>query len=146
MGALRCSGCGRGDHACVNCGGRLEASMRTTISKWFKFEAAHCLPNVPADHKCRRMHGHSYRVQVTLAGKVDPAKGWIVDFGDVSAAWRPLEKLLDHYTLNEVDGLANPTAEILAAWIFARMRRTLPQLVRVEVWETADSGAACEWV
>ncbi|ATE52684.1 6-carboxytetrahydropterin synthase QueD [Actinosynnema pretiosum] len=106
----------------------------------FRFEAAHRLPNVPEGHKCARLHGHSYLVVVQLDGPVDPEAGWVVDFGDVKAAFKPLEERLDHYYLNEVEGLENPTSENLAVWIWDRLIGALPMLSAVTVRETCTSG------
>jgi 6-pyruvoyltetrahydropterin/6-carboxytetrahydropterin synthase len=111
------------------------------LFKEFTFEAAHYLPNVAPDHKCRRMHGHSYRVTIHVSGAVDPASGMVMDFADVCAAFKPLsEKYLDHYLLNDVEGLENPTSENLARWIWQRLLPELPQLSAVQVRETCTSG------
>jgi 6-pyruvoyltetrahydropterin/6-carboxytetrahydropterin synthase len=110
------------------------------IFKEFTFEAAHRLPHVPAGHKCGRLHGHSYRVEVHITGPVDDHHGWVRDFADVSCAMRPLLEQLDHYYLNEIDGLENPTSESLARWIWFRLRTTLPELAEVVVRETCTSG------
>lgn len=110
------------------------------IYKEFQFEAAHLLPNVPADHKCRRLHGHSFRVAVHVAGPVDPTVGWVMDFADIGAACRPIVEALDHRYLNEIEGLANPTSEQLARWIWVRLKPTLPQLSKIVVKETCTSG------
>lgn len=112
------------------------------IFKEFTFEAAHRLPNVPPDHKCFRLHGHSFRVALHVRGPVDPHTGWILDFADISAAWQPMHALLDHRYLNEVEGLSNPTSEHLARWIFERVRPSLPLLARVVVHETCTCGAS----
>ena len=114
------------------------------IFKEFRLEAAHRLPNLPADHKCSRLHGHSFRVAVHLRGEVDPALGWVRDFADLSAAFGPLHEQLDHRYLNEVPGLENPTSEVLARWIWDRLRPDLPQLCRVVVRETCTSGCIYE--
>jgi 6-pyruvoyltetrahydropterin/6-carboxytetrahydropterin synthase len=106
----------------------------------FRFEAAHRLPNVPPDHKCARLHGHSFRVRVTVTGEVNPKAGWIIDYGDVSAAFAPTLDALDHHYLNEIDGLENPTSEMLALWIWRRLGPTLPGLSAVEVRETCNTG------
>jgi len=111
------------------------------ITQAFTFEAAHRLPNVPQTHKCFRMHGHSYRVELVLEGAVDPRTGFVVDFFDVEAAFGPLLARLDHHTLNEVEGLENPTAEHIAAWIFERVKPDVPQLCLVRVYETPMSWA-----
>lgn len=110
------------------------------IWKEFRFEAAHLLPNVPDGHKCKRLHGHSYRVRIFIEGDPDPRRGWIVDFADIATAFEPLRLRLDHYYLNEIDGLENPTTEALARWIWARLQPALPTLSRVEVGETCTSG------
>jgi 6-pyruvoyltetrahydropterin/6-carboxytetrahydropterin synthase len=110
------------------------------IFKEFTFEAAHRLPHVPADHKCARLHGHSFRVELHVRGAVDPATGWVMDFADIKRAFQPLYDQLDHYYLNEIEGLANPTSEHLARWIWRRLRPRLPGLCRVVIHETCTSG------
>ena len=112
----------------------------TEIFREFTFEAAHRLPNVPEGHKCARLHGHSYRVAIGLEGPVDPELGWVQDFGDIKAAWKPLADTLDHYYLNEIPGLENPTSELLAEWIWHRVAPTLGYLSYVIVRETCTSG------
>ncbi|HEX6871919.1 MAG TPA: 6-carboxytetrahydropterin synthase QueD [Micromonosporaceae bacterium] len=109
------------------------------IFREFQFEAAHRLPNVPANHKCARLHGHSYRVEVHISGPVDPVAGWVADFADIKAAFTPLHEQLDHYYLNEIPGLENPTSEVLARWIWQRLASQLP-LSAVLVRETCVSG------
>lgn len=114
------------------------------ITQAFTFEAAHRLPHVPETHRCHRMHGHSYRVELRLEGAVDPRTGFVVDFFDVEAAFGPLLAQLDHHCLNEVEGLENPTAENIAVWIWERTRPGLPQLASVRVYETPNSWAEYE--
>ena len=114
------------------------------ITQAFTFEAAHRLPKVPESHRCHRMHGHSYRVELVLEGPVDPETGFVVDFFDVEAAFGPLLLRLDHYCLNEVEGLENPTAENIAVWIWTRSKPLLPLLSLVRVFETADCWAEYE--
>nr|WP_280335170.1 6-carboxytetrahydropterin synthase QueD [Nocardia wallacei] len=109
------------------------------IFREFTFEAAHRLPNVPKGHKCARLHGHSYRVQVHLRGDIDPDSGWFMDFGDLKAAFKPIEDQLDHYYLNDIEGLENPTSEVLARWIWTRLVDQLP-LAAIQVRETCTSG------
>lgn len=111
------------------------------IAKSFSFDAAHYLPRVPEDHKCRRLHGHTYEVEIGLEGALDPDFGWVVDYGEVSRVVDPVIRELDHRCLNELPGLDNPTAEILAAWLFARLRPELPQLTDVTVRETPRTSA-----
>jgi 6-pyruvoyltetrahydropterin/6-carboxytetrahydropterin synthase len=105
----------------------------------FTFEAAHRLPHVAAGHKCARLHGHSYRLEVHIDAPVDPVTGWVMDFAEVKAAARPVIAELDHYYLNEVPGLANPTSENLARWVWDRLAGTLP-LSAIVVRETCTSG------
>lgn len=109
------------------------------IFRELRFEAAHRLPHAPAGHKCARLHGHSYRVEVHVRGEVDPTLGWVMDFGDLAQAFRPLHDQLDHRYLNEVPGLENPTSENLARWIWDRLAPALP-LSLVVVRETCTSG------
>lgn len=109
------------------------------IFKEFVFEAAHFLPLVPEGHQCARLHGHSYRVEVHVSGPVDPKTGWVIDFGEISDAFRPIRDELDHRLLNDVDGLDNPTSEQVATWIWGRLAAHLP-LCAVVVRETAGSG------
>ena len=114
------------------------------IWKEFGFEAAHRLPNVPAAHKCARLHGHSYRVRLTVRGELDPQLGWVQDFDTIREAFEPVRASLDHYYLNEIEGLSNPTSEHVARWIWERLAPSLPGLCRVEVMETCTSGARFE--
>lgn len=114
------------------------------ISQAFTFEAAHRLPNVPEGHRCRRMHGHSYRIEIRIEGPVDAQSGFVVDFFDVEAAFAPLLDRLDHHCLNEVEGLENPTAENISIWIWDRLRPSLPNLAAVAVYETPNSWVEYE--
>ena len=111
------------------------------ITQAFHFEAAHRLPFVGENHRCHRLHGHSYRVELTLDGAVDPASGFVADFFDIEDAFAPLRATLDHNYLNDVEGLENPTAELIAVWIFDRIKTKLPPLARVKVFETPDCWA-----
>ena len=111
------------------------------ITQAFSFEAAHHLPHVPPTHRCHRMHGHSYRVELRLDGPVDPVSGFVVDFFDVEAAFAPLLARLDHVCLNDIEGLDNPTAENIAVWIWERVRPALPLLAGVVVYETPNCWA-----
>lgn len=110
------------------------------IFREFTFEAAHRLPNVPEGHKCSRLHGHSYVASVHVTGPVGGETGWVQDFGDIKAAFKPLENQLDHHYLNDVAGLENPTSEVLAKWIWDRLVDELPNLSEVRVRETCTSG------
>ena len=116
--------------------------MRVRLSKTFSFEAAHWLPSFPEGHKCRRLHGHSFHVEVTVAGDVPEEKGYLLDYGDIKKAISPIHDALDHRLLNEIDGLENPTAELLSRWIWQRLEATLPMLVEVQVRETWTNGCS----
>ena len=94
------------------------------LFKEFTFEAAHLLPNVPVGHKCARLHGHSFKLIVHVEGPVDPELGWVIDFGDISAAVKPVINELDHYYLNDIPGLENPTSEVLVRWIWDRLEES----------------------
>lgn len=117
--------------------------MNVRLVKEFRFEAAHRLPRVPEGHKCARIHGHSFKVEVSIRGPVDPATGWFLDYEVVDGAWRPIHERLDHRYLNEIEGLENPTSEHLARWLWERLVSALPGLERVTLWETCD--ARCEY-
>ena len=110
------------------------------LYKEFSFEAAHRLPMVPEDHKCRRLHGHSFHVRIDVEGEIDPGLGWLIDYGDLKAAFDPLHEQLDHHYLNDIEGLENPTSENLAVWIWERLKPALPELASVEVKETCTTG------
>jgi len=114
------------------------------IFKTFHLEAAHRLPNVPPGHKCARLHGHSFRVDVHVAGEPGPQSGWIMDFADIKAAFAPIFEALDHRYLNDVPGLDNPTSERVATWIWERLKPALPMLARIVVHETCTSGCVYE--
>jgi 6-pyruvoyltetrahydropterin/6-carboxytetrahydropterin synthase len=113
--------------------------MNVTLRKSFQFEAAHLLPRLPAEHKCRRLHGHSFKVELAVSGPCDPNLGWLIDYADISAAFRPLWEQLDHRYLNEVPGLENPTSEQIALWIWDRLLPRLPLLSEVVVAETCTA-------
>ncbi len=114
--------------------------IHVEIFKIFTIEAAHRLPNLPAGHKCHRLHGHSFSIEVHVAGDVDPKLGWVQDFADVGKAFQPLFDQLDHHYLNEVPGLDNPTSENLARWVWQRLKPVLPGLSQVVVRETCTAG------
>lgn len=114
--------------------------MRVSLSKTFTFEAAHWLPTFPEGHKCRRMHGHSFKVDVLVEGEVPEETGFLMDFGDMRKAINPIEDALDHRCLNDIEGLENPTAELLSRWIWDRLAPRLPLLREVNVRETCTSA------
>ena len=109
------------------------------LRKTFQFEAAHLLPHLPAGHKCRRLHGHSFKVEVVVSGELDPKLGWVMDYAVISDLFRPLWQQLDHYYLNEIIGLENPTSENIAVWIWDRLKPNLPQLTEIVVAETCTT-------
>jgi 6-pyruvoyltetrahydropterin/6-carboxytetrahydropterin synthase len=113
--------------------------MRVELEKDFTLECAHRLPHVPAGHKCARLHGHSFRVTVRVAGEVDPRTEWLLDYADLARAFAPIHEALDHRCLNDVEGLENPTSEVLARWIWDRLSRDLAQLSAVVVAETCHA-------
>ncbi|HXN30772.1 MAG TPA: 6-carboxytetrahydropterin synthase QueD [Polyangiaceae bacterium] len=117
--------------------------MNVRLAHEFRFEAAHRLLAVPPGHKCARLHGHSFRVELTVSGPVDERTGWFIDFQELHDVWNPLHALLDHHYLNDVPGLENPTSELLARWIWQRIKPALPPLSRVTVFETCESR--CEY-
>jgi 6-pyruvoyltetrahydropterin/6-carboxytetrahydropterin synthase len=115
--------------------------MHVELSKRFRFEAAHRLPRVPAEHKCHRLHGHSFEIEVTVAGEIDEAMGWLMDFGDIRGTVEPvLLNELDHRTLNDVPGLENATSEMLCVWLWRRLAPRLPGLAAVTVFETCTAS------
>jgi 6-pyruvoyltetrahydropterin/6-carboxytetrahydropterin synthase len=113
------------------------------VFREFRFEAAHYLPNAPDGHKCKRLHGHSYRVVVYVSGPIDPRTGWVVDFAEIKRAAGEILDSLDHRCLNDVAGLEQPTCENLARWVWARVKPVLPGLSRLVIRETATAG--CEF-
>lgn len=110
------------------------------IYKDFSFEAAHLLPNVPIGHKCGRLHGHSFLVRIVVEGDVGETTGWVMDFADIKSICKPILDQLDHYYLNEISGLENPTSENIAKWLWNQLKPNLAQLNRIEIKETCTSG------
>ena len=115
-------------------------SERMELTHTFTFEAAHRLPLAPEQHKCRRLHGHSFVIDVALYGEVDPSVGWVIDFGQVKEAVEPIRRQLDHHYLNEIPGLENPTSENLSLWIWERLSPSLPLLHAIHVRETCNNA------
>jgi 6-pyruvoyltetrahydropterin/6-carboxytetrahydropterin synthase len=114
------------------------------IFKQFTFDAAHFLPNVPEGHKCREIHGHTYHLKVILEGPLQPGVEWVMDFGDLKKAINPVIDAIDHKFLNRIEGLENPTCELLASWIWNKIRSKLPLLKSIELNETPTSGVVYE--
>ncbi|QDP27137.2 MULTISPECIES: 6-carboxytetrahydropterin synthase QueD [Bradyrhizobium] len=113
-----------------------ETRVMTRIGRTYRFEAAHHLPKVPDGHKCKNMHGHNYRIEVVLSGKLDE-RGFVADFAEMDADVFPLIRQVDHRVLNDVPGLENPTAEVIAAWFLAR----IANCESVRVYENDDCWA-----
>ncbi len=112
------------------------------IVKEFSFEAAHFLPNLPDDHKCKRLHGHSFRIEVHVKGNLDPTNKWVMDYGEISLIVKPIiEEYLDHRLLNEVEGLENPTSEQIAIWLWNKISNKLKGLYQIVVHETCTARA-----
>lgn len=110
------------------------------LQRSYRFEAAHYLPHVAESHACRRLHGHSYRIDVTVSGQADERSGWVLDFADIDAVVEPVCSQLDHQLLNDIAGLDNPTSEVLAGWLWERLASGLSGLAAVRVAETPDSA------
>lgn len=106
------------------------------LKQQFQIESARFLTGLGPHHPCSQMHGHSFVIILTLRGPLDPIKGWVRDYHEISTIMKPLLDQLDHQVLNNVEGLKNPTSELLAVWIFDRASQNLPELVRVTVKET----------
>lgn len=111
-------------------------TMKFELKQHFQIESARFLPHLPKEHPCSRMHGHSFKIILTLVGDLDPKIGWVIDYNDIQAAMKPLLEQIDHRVLNDVEGLENPTSELLAVWLYERARKVLPQLTKVTIAET----------
>jgi 6-pyruvoyltetrahydropterin/6-carboxytetrahydropterin synthase len=118
-----------------------ERIMKVELRKTFQFEAAHLLPRLPKSHKCRRLHGHSFKVEIVVAGECDPKLGWLMDYAEISRRFKPIWEKLDHNYLNEIPGLKNPTSEEIAVWIWKKLKPRLPLLTEVVVAETCMARA-----
>jgi len=114
------------------------------LFKEFTFEAAHRLPTMPEDHKCHRLHGHSFRIEIHVRGDVDAHTGMVMDFAEIKAVFKPIYERLDHHYLNDIDGLENPTSENLARWVWQQLKPLLPQLCRIVLRETCTTGCIYE--
>lgn len=110
------------------------------VFRIFQIEAAHRLPNVPEGHKCARIHGHSFRIEIHVSGEIGESTGWVMDFADLRSAFQPIFDQLDHTYLNQIEGLENPTSENLARWIWHRLQPRLPSLCKIVVQETCNAG------
>jgi 6-pyruvoyltetrahydropterin/6-carboxytetrahydropterin synthase len=122
-------------------GSVIVGGMKVALTRMFQIEAAHRLPRLPKGHKCERMHGHSFKIEVRVEGECDPKLGWLMDYADIKKAFEPLFEQLDHRCLNEVSDLDNPTSENLAKWVWDRLKPSLPMLTAVIVAETCTASA-----
>jgi 6-pyruvoyltetrahydropterin/6-carboxytetrahydropterin synthase len=113
--------------------------VHVELVKEYRFEAAHLLPHVPAGHKCARLHGHSFKFEIHVAGPVDERSGWFIDYGVLDDVVMPLVARLDHFYMNEIEGLDNPTSEVTAKWLFDRIKSKIPALVAITFHETCDA-------
>ncbi|AEW44334.1 putative 6-pyruvoyl tetrahydrobiopterin synthase [Serratia symbiotica str. 'Cinara cedri'] len=114
--------------------------MASTLFKDFQFEAAHSLPNVPKGHKCARLHGHSFMIRLEVTGEINIHNGWVIDFAEIKSIFTPIWNNLDHRYLNDIQGLENPTSEVIAAWIWQHLKPKLPKLTAVRIKETCTAG------
>jgi len=118
-------------------------NINATIAKRFTFDAAHRLDRLPPEHKCHRMHGHTYEVELVLRGPID-ANGFVVDYADIEAAWRPIFETIDHRVLNEVPGLEIPSTEVLAVWILNRLMSAGGDVARL-LWKVRIKESSTTW-
>lgn len=95
---------------------------RIELQKTWHFESARRLTGLPPDHRCARLHGSSFTVEVTVEAPMDPVTGWAVDFDVMEREWAIVHAQLDHRLLNEVPGLENPTTEHIAFWLLERLK------------------------
>ena len=114
-------------------------NMNFELKQHFQIESARFLPNLPSGHPCARMHGHSFKIILTLVGPLQAGFGWVRDYHEIEQTVKPHLQKLDHHTLNEVPGLENPTSENLALWLYENLKKTLPELTRVTIQETAST-------
>lgn len=110
------------------------------LFKEFTFDSAHFLPHVPEGHKCKAMHGHTYRLVLYLEGELVKDLDWVMDFADLKSIVQPVIDVLDHKVLNEISGLENPTCENIARWLWANLKPKTPLMSRIELFETPTSG------
>lgn len=111
-----------------------------TIFRKFTFDAAHFLPNVPETHKCRNIHGHTYLLTLYISGSPDATLGWVMDFSEIKTKVNTILNIIDHKLLNDIPGLENPTCERVSVWLWEKIKAVIPQLEKIELYETPSSG------
>ena len=114
------------------------------IFKKFTFDSAHSLPMVPDGHKCKEVHGHTYKLTVFIEGELDEKLGWVMDFGDLKQVIKPIIDSIDHKYLNDIEGLENPTCEVITKWLWDKVKPQVPMLKKIQLDETPTSGAVFE--
>jgi len=114
------------------------------IFKHFHFDSAHFLPNVPDGHKCKAVHGHTYRMTLYFGGDLDENLGWVMDFADIKKEVNPIIARIDHTLLNDIEGLENPTCEVIAVWLWNKIKPKIPLICRIRLYETPTSGVVYE--
>ena len=110
------------------------------IYKIFNIESARSLPNLPDSHPCKNIHGHSFKIKITVSGKINKATGMVLDFNQIDEIFNPIHLLIDHKYLNDIKGLENPSSENLAIWIWKRLKPKLPTIIEIEIKETSETG------
>ncbi len=110
------------------------------IFKKYYFDSAHFLPHVPENHKCRNMHGHTYKLIVFISGNAENKNGWVMDFAVLKSTINPIIEIIDHKVLNDISGLENPTCENIARWLWVKIKEVIPELIRIELHETPTTG------
>lgn len=110
------------------------------IFKKYYFDSAHFLPNVPENHKCRNMHGHTYKLIVFISGNIENNNGWVMDFAVLKNTINSIIEIIDHKVLNDISGLENPTCENIARWLWVKIKVVIPELTRIELHETPTTG------
>ena len=110
------------------------------VFKTFTIEAARSLPNLPDGHPCKNIHGHSFKITITVTGNVDNKTGFVMDFGDIDETFNPLLSKLDFSYLNDIEGLENPSSENVCQWIWERLAPSLPGLSQIDIKETDSTG------
>ena len=110
------------------------------IYKKFNIESARSIPNLPKTHPCHHIHGHSFKIIISVQGDVNEQNGFVVDFQDIDDAFDPLKKELDHSYLNDIEDLQNPTSENICIWIWNKIQSSLPNIYKIEIRETDSTG------